>query len=199
MIHEAKGTDVTYKSHSTQINLYDCSSEKDFNFLLLQKQIPDDLIYREYPQTEEEFFLGTVKKDDPREEYGLENTPHITVLYGIKDDKDYFKMRDKLKNFGPIEFEIGNIKSFRPEAKPYDVLIMEVISPRLNEIHKFIKESYDNNYSFPEYTPHLTLAYVKKGALKELEGECSWTGAKYSCPIIKFSHLDKYKLDIPLE
>lgn len=195
---KAKGESIIYKYHSTQINLYDCASEKDFNFILLQKQITEDSLYREYPQVEEEFFLGAFKKDDPREEYGLENVPHVSVLYGLKEEQDYFKIRDKLKNFGAFEFEIGKIKRFGNENKPYDVLVIEIVSPRLSEIHKFIRENYKNDYSFPEYIPHMTLAYVKKGELKEIEGDSSWTGTKYKCDLLRFSHINKYFLDIPL-
>lgn len=195
----AKGADVVYDLHSTQINLYDCASEKDFNFILLQKEIPECCIYREYPQIEKEIFLSIFQKDDPREEYGLENVPHISVLYGIKKEDDYFDMRDKLKNFGKIEFEIGKIKSFRNVDKPYDVIVLEIISPKLNELHNFLKEKYDNAFSFPTYTPHMTIAYVQKDKLKEIEGDCAWTGAKYSCNIVRFSHINGYFLDIPLE
>ena len=199
---ESKGSDVSYSSHSTQINLYDCTSEKDFNFILLQKKIPEEAIYREYPQVEKEYFinfLGTYKSDDPRESYGLESVPHVTVLYGLENQIDYFDLRDKLKNFGSIEFEIGKIKSFRSEGNPYDVLVLEIISPRLVELHKFVRENYDNTYNFPEYVPHMTLCYVTKGSLKDMEGPCSWTGTKYMCSMVRFSHKDKYYLDIPLE
>ena len=195
---EAKGKEVVYKEHSTQLNLYDCCSEKDFNFHFLQQRIPEDAIYREFPQVESPFLLGSMKTDNPKEKYGLESVAHISVLYGISDENDYFKLREKLKDFGKFEFKIGDVSSFRKEDKPYDVLILKIISPKLEELHKIIKDSCDNSYSFPEYIPHMTLAYVNKGMCKDLEGKSDWTGDTYSCGIIKFSHKDGYFLDIPL-
>jgi len=197
---EAKGKDVQYKKHSTQINLYDCCSEKDFNFLFLQRNIKEDAIYREFPQIEEEAMLGIGFNlvDNPKEEYGYESVPHISVLYGISDENSYFLLRDKLKDFSPFTFKIGNVSSFRRDDKEFDVLMIQIDSPKLVELHNFIKENCKNTYSFPEYKPHMTLAYVKKGKCKELEGPCAWTGSEYTCGFFKFSHKDGYYLDVPL-
>ena len=193
----SKGSDVSYKYHSTQINLYDCCSEKDFNFFYLQKKVPNSMVYREYPQVAQGPF--EMMQDDPREEYGYEHTPHITVLYGLKNDEDYFKIRDNLSKIDPFEFKIGNIASFRGDKNEYDVLIVEIVSPGLSKIHEDLKKKYDNDYKYPEYKPHMTLAYVKKGACKEIEGKSLWTGQGYTCPKIQFSHKDKYFLEIPLK
>jgi len=193
--HLAKGKDVSYKSHSTQINLFDCS-EDGFNiFYLLQQQIPSEKVYREYEQVSDPS-KGMI--DHPKEEYGYEPIPHITLLYGLKDDADYFSIRKGLKDFGPIEFEMGEVSSFRRDETPYDVMIVKIISKPLEAIHQVIKETFDNNYKFPEYKPHMTLAYVKKGECKDLEGKNFWTGTKYVCPKIQFSHKDKYFMEIPL-
>ena len=193
--HISKGKDVTYKSHSTQINLSDCS-EDGFNiFYLLQQEIPDEKIYREHNQISDPLAGSS---DHPKEQYGYESIPHITLLYGIENAEDYFILRKALKNFGPIEFEIGEVSSFRRDETPYDVLITKIISKPLEEIHKAIKENLDNNYKFSKYQPHMTLAYVKKGECKDLEGRNFWTGTKYVCSRIQFSHIDKFFLEIPL-
>ena len=195
---EAKGSDVSYKSHSTQINLEDCSSEKDFGFFLTQRMIKEEDIYRKYPQIDaiDTFGLGGLKQDDPREECGLERTAHVTVLYGVKKENDYFKMRDDLKEFGSFPFQIGEISRFEQEDN--DVIIIKINSEKLHTLHNLLKEKYENTYKFLEYRPHMTLAYVKKGTCKELEGKCQWTGTIYTCANIKFSHTEGYYLDIPL-
>ena len=191
----SKGEKVEYKSHSIQINLEDYTSEKDYHFFYLQQQIPKQFIYREKLQV-----LGPfgIPQDDPKEQYGLENCPHITLIYPIKDEKDYFKLREKLKDFGSFEFTIGNIGSFRRPETKYDVLINEIESPKLQELHKYIKKNCKNNYKFPNYIPHMTLAYVQKRTCTELEGMSLWTGQKYTCKKIQFSHVDGYFLEIPL-
>jgi len=196
-IIRAKGEDVSYNKHSTQINLYDCCSEKDFNFHWTQKLIKDEDVYREYPKVKGKLFREFLK-DDPKEEYGFERNPHITVLYGIQDEADYFDMRKKLKNFGPIDFKISDISSFRDVENPYDVIILKIESEKLHKVHEFLKETYENDWSYPKYNPHMTLAYVKKGKCLDIEGPCDWTGKSYKCPLITFSHKDKYFLPIPL-
>jgi len=191
----AKGEDKTYSKHSTQINLEDCASEKDRMFHSLQMQIKNADVYREFPQIENSF---GIMKDNPNEEYGFEIHPHITILYGLNEEKDYFDLRQKLKDFGPIKFTIGNISSFRNDDKPYDVILLEIESPKLHELHNFIKDSYDNDYSWPEYKPHMTLAYVNKNTCSLLEGDHKFHGRTFDIGMAKWSHSDGYFLDLPL-
>ena len=191
----AKGVGVKYDAHSTQINLYDNTSEKDFGFAQTQRLIKPDEIYREFPQVPAR--LGSLK-DDPRESYGLETTPHVTLLFGLLNDLDYFPIRQLVGGFEPFDLTVGEISSFRNPEKPYDVLKMTVVSPKLVELHDIIKSKFKNKESFPDYKPHLTLAYVKKGACKEIEGKCAWTGTSYKIRMIKFSHSDGYKLEMPV-
>lgn len=194
-IIRAKGEDTTYKFHSTQINLYDCCSEKDGGFNRAQLLIKDPQVYREHPQIKDSRF-GFLK-DDPKEEYGYESKPHITVLYGLENEDDYFKIRKSLASFGEVPFTIGNIGSFRHDTNPYDVIILEIESTKLKQLHTQLREKYKNQYKYPEYKPHMTLAYVKKGECKDIEGPCAWTGTKYKAPKMIWSHTDGYYLDIP--
>lgn len=194
---QAKGDGVKYSYHSTQIDLYDCCSEKDFGYSRTQDLVPKESVYREYEQIEHKMIPVLV--DDPREEYGYESNPHITCLYGLTNENDYFKLRKKLKDFGPIEFEIGEIASFRNDDTPYDVIILTIKSPKLLKLHESMKNTFKNEYKYPTYKPHMTLAYVKKGECRDIEGKCKWSGTKYSANKILWSHIDKYYLDIPLK
>lgn len=153
--------------HSTQINLSDCCSEKDYNFYRLQQQIPADVI---------------VEKED---------NPHVTVLYGIHNDESYFKLLRLMK---PGKFTIGNLSSFRNKNSESDVLIVEIDSPDLIELNSKFKQNCEFTSEFPNYKPHITLAYVKKGELLDFEGPCDWTGTSYNFDCVQFSHKDKYFL-----
>lgn len=196
----AKGEGVTYDSHSTQINLRDCCSEKDYSFEYIQRLIPKEAVYREFPQVEKAGILGIMGlEDDPREQYGYETNPHITVVMGVTKEEDYFKLRNWLSKVGKLTFKIGNISSFRRDEKPYDVIKIEIESPKLNKIHEILKKHFENTDKFPEYKPHITLAYVKKGACKDIEGKCNWTGTEYTADKIIFNHKDKYGLELPLK
>jgi len=177
------GLNVPY--HSTQINLKDCASEEDQRFHSAVGEIPDDQVHEVHPyQTE---FTN-----------GKEQHPHITVLYGLVNDKDYFSIRAACQKHGPIELEIGNIKAFRNPDSDCDVLVHEIHSEALHRLNATLSQ-FENKNSFPDYIPHMTLAYVKKGALAEYEGKpTSLTGEKYMANKIVFSHVDGYTLEIPL-
>lgn len=191
----AKGVNVSYEFHSTQINLFDNLSEKDFNFYRIQNQIPAESIYREFPQ--KPGMLGMLQ-DDPNESYGLETEPHITLLYGLVNEADYFNIRKDVQATGGINITIGEISSFRRPDKPYDVLKLSIESQDLKNLHYKLAEKYENKQNFPDYKAHLTLAYVQKGTCVELEGPCAWTGTIIPVKCAVFSHKEGYKLPLPL-
>ena len=181
----AKGTDVSYSNHSTQVNLL-----SDI-FKIIQRKIPEDTIYREFPQIKDKW--GNLK-DNPNEEYGYENQAHVTVLYGIQNESDYFEIRRILAKAEPPELEVGKISSFRRDDSPFDVLKLDVISPSLSKIHNLLKNKFENNYKFPDYQPHITLAYIKKNTNTEIEKSCAWTGTRYQVNAVQFCHKDGYYL-----
>lgn len=171
--------------HTALMDLYDCCSEKDYNFHRTQDKIPKDAIYAEHPY----------QTDFPD---GRETLPHVTVLYGLKNEEDFFPIRKYFAEQDPFKFRIGPIKAFRNADKPYDVLVAAIESEDLKRHHWHIRDNHDTNNSFPDYKPHMTLAYINKGTCKELEGQHDWQGCEYTCPVIKFSHTDDFKIDMPL-
>lgn len=177
------GLDVKY--HSTQINLDDCVSEKDYRFSSAVGSLPDEAIYEKHPyQTD---WID-----------GRERKPHITVLYGLVNASDYFDIRKVCKAHGPIEFQIGPVKAFRNAEAEHDVLVHEILSESLHQLNAALS-NFENENSYPDYKPHMTLSYVKKGALAELEGQgTSLTGETFTANKIVFSHLDGYTLELPL-
>ena len=57
--------------------------------------------------------------------------------------------------------EISGISLF--ENPEFDVVKLEVNkTPKLEEIYKNLSE-FPNSNQFPDYKPHITIAYVKKG------------------------------------
>ena len=168
----------TYDNHSTQFDLSDVMSEKDFSFIRLQMNISNELLYI---------------KDSS---FGKESDPHITILYGLTKECDYFKLRAFCKDFGTIQIKIGDISKF--ESDEYDVIKLSVESKELHDLHNYIKTNFDNVFSFPDYTPHITLAYVQKGSCDHMLGPCEWTGTEYLFNEFKFSHNEGYKLIVPL-
>jgi 2'-5' RNA ligase len=99
--------------------------------------------------------------DDPREEYGREDEPHVTVLYGLLDEADMFKIRRYLSGVDPFFIELGEVSLFSNKPE-YDVVKVDILSDPLQDVHKWIRENCKNSLTYPDYHPHMTLAYTKK-------------------------------------
>lgn len=116
--------------------------------------------------------LSQIDTDDiynPDGTYGLEENPHITILYGLHDD---VKLEDMF-NFVVSEiksptFEVTEVSYFEPDE--YDVLKFTVKSDDLTTINKKLTDTFPYTTDFPEYKPHLTIAYLKKGTAKKYKG-----------------------------
>lgn len=173
-LFENKGG-LQVKFNAILLNLYDFAPEKDFNFINLQREIDKNDVFDHHPF-------------QSKFENGLELKPHITLIYGLEHEHDFDEISKIIKNEPPIKLEIGLIKSFRNESKPYDVLVIEIISEDLNRIHWMIRNKFDTQNDFPNYKAHMTLAYIKKGTCKDLEGRSDWTGKEYSCSNLVFSN-----------
>jgi len=112
-----------------------------------------------------------IKDEDVYPDEGRETTPHITAFYGLKEDK-LEDIKVKLKTLAPPKIKIKVIDSFRRDEVPYDVLILKIEEENssLSDIHYFIDNTFENDNTYPIYSPHTTLSYINKGQCKELEG-----------------------------
>jgi len=111
-------------------------------------------------------FVNEVEESDlytEEGENGRETNPHITVLYGIHENNP--SKLDLTPVFLPKEVEWEGLDKFARKDNPYDVLIIKIKkTPEMQKLFDYINEVYpDNDNSFPDYTPHTTIAYVKKG------------------------------------
>ena len=93
--------------------------------------------------------------------YGVEDDPHITVLWGIHT-KDVRKIKNILSNQKGGTVKLGQIGVFA-ESSDYDVLKVNIISPTLHRLNATLKENLQFTTSHSVYHPHLTLAYLKCG------------------------------------
>jgi hypothetical protein len=91
--------------------------------------------------------------------HGLENEPHITIKYGIHDQK--FEPFLKKIKFTPVKFSFSNISLF--ENENYDVLKFDVKSKQLHELNKMVSENFQCTDTFPNYHPHSTIGYLLPG------------------------------------
>lgn len=116
---------------------------------------------------------------------GLELDPHVTVKYGIHTENPGV-LRALLTGVGPVTYRLGNVSVFDDPPK-YDVLKVDVYSVDLRKIHRTVSNDLANSDEFPKYTPHMTLAYVRKGACKDLAGNNYFKGLVVWSGVLRFA------------
>lgn len=107
---------------------------------------------------------------------GFEREPHVTGLYGFDQRVDPTAVCDALVGFGKVAFRLGKVSRF--ESEKHDVLKVDVEGESLHRLNQFLRDTFEDlvEVTYPDYHPHLTLAYVQKGACKELDGNCHFDG-----------------------
>jgi len=100
--------------------------------------------------------------------YGLETEPHMTLLYGIyEDETDPEIVLNVIKeNMEDVTVVISKISIF--ENEEYDVVKYDIpLTKQILKYRKIFEDNFENTQDFPEYLPHMTIAYVKPGEGKK--------------------------------
>jgi len=100
--------------------------------------------------------------------YGLEDNPHVTVLYGIHEDEiDPEIIMDLIQNdIEALTVTVDEISYF--EGEEYDVVKYDVpVSDQLQQYRDKFENNFSNTQTYPDYHPHMTLAYVNPGEGKK--------------------------------
>lgn len=155
----------------TDINEQSDNSKNEYGCLMLMLNIPNW-----------DKLLNIISKEDIYDEpgFGLEKDPHVTVLYGFHDNVDVEDIKKVTTFFkSPIDVKILNISKF--ECEQYDVLKFAVESSSLNKMNE-IMSFFPHTTDFPDYNPHVTISYLKKGTadkyLKELSDKNEYLKSK---------------------
>ena len=109
---------------------------------------------------------GDVYTEEGDIKYGFEDEPHCTLLYGLHKEVTLNKVREVIDSytFSPKPLKAFNISCFKNEK--YDVLKFEVEGEILYNINNELKQ-FPYTSDFPDYHPHLTIAYLKPGCAEE--------------------------------
>lgn len=114
---------------------------------------PDDLYYSD----DDQWVSGLVG----------DSIPHVTLLYGIHPSPDYeIKVLSLLEGWEPPTIFLEEAMVF--ESEDYYCVVMKVQKTGLliSANKRLCELDYTNDY--PDYTPHVTMAYIKKTADKDL-------------------------------
>ena len=102
-------------------------------------------------------------------EYGRENECHITIPYGFLKDLNELEIRQLIQGQKPFMAELIGLDKL-VSAPQYDVAMFKVSSPVLKKLNE-MSGIYLNESDYPDYNPHLTLAYVQKGKFPHTKKE----------------------------
>jgi 2'-5' RNA ligase len=122
--------------------------------------------------------------------FGLEDKPHVTLLFGFHDDEPDIaeRLENSLPIKGSIKGKIVGISIF--ETPDYDVVKFDVESPALFKLNKWCKDNFEYTSAHKDYHPHVTIAYVKKGMGKKYKRTMS-KSFEFDITELVYSHPDK--------
>lgn len=146
---------------------------KLFENWLMEKETYDYgcvMVYFDMPELEQLQNIINTDDIDPNEK-GLEDEPHVTLLYGIHSNEvTDQEVIDAAKGFaGTITLRDAGL--FQND---FDVLKLSAENPTLHSCNFNLRRLPHTN-SYPDYAPHATIAYLKKGKgykyVESLEGK----------------------------
>jgi 2'-5' RNA ligase len=169
-VKDRSGEPSEYKFSSTQVNL--------------PKDVADQITA----------FAKRISDKDLAED-GREDEPHITLKYGLHGADPKF-VQEALAGEGPIKVKFGKVSLF--ENPDFDVVKVDVDSPDLHRLNKKVAESQPVTDTHPEYKPHATIAYLKKGKGEKYAGNNFLEGKTVTLDHVTFSGRDGDRVEIPL-
>jgi hypothetical protein len=107
--------------------------------------------------------------DDENHDFGLEFEAHCTVIYGFNNyDGIIDDIKKHLSNKLPEDVYTKKISIFpKDDHKNYDVVKFDIISEQLKKLNNIFKDNFKITSDYPDYHPHMTIAYVQPGKGKE--------------------------------
>lgn len=130
---------------------------------------------------------------DPKDpSYGRGDRPHITILYGIREDhKAIPRVQKVLTEQHPKECEIKSFGLF--DGKPeYDVVILEVEGDELQSLNAAMAKEFPDHFNDTgAYKPHITLGFVKKGLGAKVLERVRTLDPQMTIPLFEFEFSSK--------
>lgn len=130
---------------------------------------------------------------DPKKK--REEETHITVVYGL-DSKDLEEVKNYLNKVEPFSVTLNKTSMFWVD-KSCDVLKISVNSPALQKLYVELKEKFKPKKQYPEYHPHVTAAYLKKGYVEKYIDE-DFSDVSFDVNTLTFFDNDSKKTHIKL-
>jgi len=140
------------------------------------------------------------KDEDGEEKNGRQSASeaHVALLYGYTDTLPDEDVEEIINTFKPIDITLRKISTFNNDE--FDVLKFDVEGDELFDYNKLLSE-LPNETKFPDYHPHLTICYMKKGTVtSEMTKDLSETDLLVTTASkIVYSKPDGTKKEYPLK
>ena len=121
-------------------------------------------------------------------EGGLEDRPHVTILYGL-ENQSVADIKKIFEDFGPVTVWFGKTKAFlaADTGKSGDVLYVEVVGREVDILHLLVSVHLPNVSTNPFFKPHMTIAYLLPGEAIKLAGDIRFEGMNAVIDEIEFA------------
>ena len=132
-------------------------------------------------------------------EGGLEDRPHVTILYGL-EGRRVEDIKKIFEEFGPITVWLGKVKAFLASEtrKPADVIYVEVIGREIDMLHLLVSAHLPSVSTNPFFRPHMTLAFLNPGDATEYVENNRFEGMNAVVESIEFSDVNENIKNIKL-
>ena len=99
--------------------------------------------------------------DETDDTYGIQHRPHLTLKYGLHSDVSLGDVKDCFLGVEYVDVVLSGLSLFKNDK--FDVLKFDVLkNNNLSKVNGRLSE-LPNSDEFPDYKPHVTIAYLKKG------------------------------------
>lgn len=131
---------------------------------------------------EKELFYGKHPKLKYAQGAVAEKEAHVTLLFGIHPSETYVDdVMTALGDWQPDDVYIQEVSFFpsNVEGEDYTVIVGKVLPTANLLLARKRLETLDYTDSFPEYKPHVTLAYIKGSKPKRIQRWVNTLNAYY--------------------
>jgi hypothetical protein len=173
--------------------------EKFLSFLESKKNKTYDrgcaMLYFDFPDFNK--LADQIEESDiyTEEGYGIETEPHVTLLYGFEPEVEESEIKKIIDEIDFSSVKINKASLF--ENEDYDVLKFTASSPELFVANKKLKVLPHQN-DYPDYKPHLTLAYLKSGRGKKYVEKFSGMSWNLKPKYVVYSKPDGQKIKMKI-
>lgn len=132
------------------------NTSREYAFLMVDYE-GNDFIDKIQSKIKKEHLYTEEDNDD----YGIEKNPHVTLVPCLNNDVDINKLKTYLDDISEYDIILTDVSKF--ECENFDVLKCAVKSNKLIQTNKKIVKDFETHSEYKDYTPHLTIAYMKHG------------------------------------